>query len=139
MLQVEVLPLTQRLADAGLTVLLETSGAHDLAAVDRRVHIVMDLKCPDSGECDNNRWQNLEVLKPTDEIKFVIASRHDFDWTARTIRSHRLDERCVVLLSPAFGAVTPLDLATWLLDSGLQVRMQLQLHKHIWDPQARGV
>ncbi len=77
-----------RLADAGYTVLLETSGAHDVAKVDRRVHIIMDLKCPDSGECANNRLANLEILKPTDEIKFVIASRRDFDWAADMIRHH---------------------------------------------------
>src|SRR5262245_13210969 len=83
LVQPEVLPLMSRLADAGLTVLLETSGAHDIGSVDGRVHIIMDLKCPDSGECAHNRWTNLDVLKPTDEIKFVIASRGDFDWTAR--------------------------------------------------------
>ncbi|HMC66210.1 MAG TPA: 7-carboxy-7-deazaguanine synthase QueE [Gemmataceae bacterium] len=139
LLQPEVLPLMARLADAGLTVLLETSGAHDVAVVDRRVHIIMDLKCPDSGECEGNRWANLDVLKPTDQIKFVIASRRDFDWAAEVIREHDLERRFMVLLSPVFSAVQPLELAGWLLESGLQVRMQLQLHKYVWDPQARGV
>ena len=139
LLQAEVFPLMTRLADAGLTVLLETSGARDIAPVDRRVHIVMDLKCPDSGECEQNRWDNLEVLKDTDQVKFVIASRRDFDWADETIRSHRLDRRFAVLLSPAFGLLKPLDLVTWVLDSGLQVRFQLQLHKYIWDPKTRGV
>jgi 7-carboxy-7-deazaguanine synthase len=139
LLQDEVLPLMTRLADQGLTVLLETSGAHDVSSVDPRVHIILDLKCPDSGECAGNRWANLEVLKPTDQVKFVIASRRDFDWTAEVVRQHGLDRRFVVLLSPAFNLVAPLDLATWLLDSGLHVRMQLQLHKYIWDPKARGV
>ena len=139
LLQAEVLPLMTRLADLGLTVLLETSGAHDIAAVDDRVHIIMDLKCPDSGECPNNRWENLGKLKARDEIKFVIASRGDFDWTAAVIRQHRLDQRFGVLLSPVFGSVSPLDLANWLLASGLHVRLQLQLHKQIWDPYARGV
>ncbi len=139
LLQQEVLPLMNRLADAGRTVLLETSGAHDVGPVDPRVHIIMDLKCPDSGECEHNHWPNLDRLKPTDQIKFVIASRRDFDWTADTIRRHQLDRRFTVLLSPVFGAVTPADLAAWLLASGLQLRMQLQLHKLIWDPQARGV
>jgi 7-carboxy-7-deazaguanine synthase len=137
--QTEVLPLMSRLADAGLTVLLETSGALDVAPVDRRVHIVMDLKCPDSDECENNRWQNLAALKATDEIKFVIASRRDFDWTVATIREHRLTERFTVLVSPVFGEVAPVQLAEWLLASGLPARMQLQLHKYIWDPKARGV
>jgi 7-carboxy-7-deazaguanine synthase len=139
LLQPEVFPLMTHLADAGLTVLLETSGAHDITPVDPRVHIIMDLKCPDSGECDGNRWENLQALKPADQIKFVIASRRDFDWTANAVRSHRLDERFAVLVSPAFGMVTPADLARWLLDSGLHVRMQLQMHKYIWDPKARGV
>jgi 7-carboxy-7-deazaguanine synthase len=139
LVQVEALPLMSRLADLGLTVLLETSGAHDVGGVDRRVHIIMDLKCPDSGECANNRWSNLEVLKPTDEIKFVVASRADFDWAVGIIRQHGLEKRFVVLLSAVFGAVTPLDLANRLLDSGLHVRLQVQLHKIIWDAAARGV
>jgi 7-carboxy-7-deazaguanine synthase len=139
LLQPEVLPLMTQLADAGLTVLMETSGAHDITPVNPRVHIILDLKCPDSGECAGNRWENLHVLKPTDQIKFVIASRRDFDWTADTVRRHRLDERFTVLVSPAFGLVTPADLARWLLESGLHVRMQLQMHKYIWDPKARGV
>ncbi len=139
LLQPEVLPLMTRLADRGRTVLLETSGALDVAPVDPRVHVIMDLKCPDSGECAHNRWANLEILKPTDQIKLVIASRNDFDWAAEAIRTHRLDERFIVLMSAVFGAVRPLELAEWLLASGLNVRLQLQLHKYIWDPQARGV
>jgi 7-carboxy-7-deazaguanine synthase len=139
LLQAETRPLMTALADIGHTVLLETGGAEDVADVDRRVHIIMDLKCPDSGECERNRWTNLDHLKPTDEIKYVIASRRDFDWTADTIRSHRLDERFTVLLSAAFDRVTLADLAAWLLESRLNVRMQLQMHKFIWDPKARGV
>jgi 7-carboxy-7-deazaguanine synthase len=139
LLQDEVFPLMTQLADRGRTVLLETSGAHDVSRVDPRVHIILDLKCPDSGECAGNLWANLDVLKASDQIKFVIASRRDFDWAAEVIRQRRLEGRFVVLLSPAFGRVQPLELATWLLESGLQVRMQLQLHKYIWDPEARGV
>lgn len=140
LLQPDVYPLMQELADAGCTVLLETSGAHDVSAVDPRVHIIMDLKCPDSGECERNYWPNLAHLKPTDQIKFVVASRRDWEWTETTIRQHALQERFVCLVSPAFGRLEPRLLAGWLLDSGLQkVRMQLQLHKYIWDPQARGV
>src|SRR5437870_1498764 len=82
-----------RLADLGMTVLLETSGAHDIGRVDPRVHIIMDLKCPDSGECEGNRWANLSVLKPADQIKFIIASRRDFDWAVDTIRTHDLQSR----------------------------------------------
>lgn len=139
LLQPETRPLMTALADAGHTVLLETGGAEDIGDVDQRIHIIMDLKCPDSGECERNRWTNLDRLKPTDEIKFVIASRRDFDWTAEAIRTHRLGERFTVLVSPVFGRVELADLATWLLDSRLNVRMQLQMHKFIWDPKARGV
>jgi 7-carboxy-7-deazaguanine synthase len=139
LLQQEVLPLMSRLADAGMTVLLETSGAHDVGPVDPRVHIIMDLKCPDSGECAGNRWENLASLKPDDQLKFVVASRGDFNWAVETTRAHQLDRRFLLLFSPVYGSITPLELAQWLLDSGLQVRMQLQLHKLIWDPDARGV
>jgi 7-carboxy-7-deazaguanine synthase len=139
LLQEEVFPLMTQLADCKLTVLLETSGAHDLGRVDPRVHVIMDLKCPDSGECEGNRWTNLDQLKRTDQVKFVLASRRDFDWSIETIRAHDLERRCIVLLSPVFGSVQPSDLAGWLLASGVHVRMQLQLHKYIWDPKARGV
>ena len=139
LLQAEVFPLMTALADAGKTVLLETGGAEDVSRVDGRVHIIMDLKCPDSGECERNRLENLDHLKPTDEIKFVIASRPDFDWTIATIQRHHLDRRFIVLLSAVFGRVILADLAEWLLATGLNVRMQLQMHKVIWDPKARGV
>lgn len=139
MLQPEVLPLMARLADRGLRVLLETSGAHHLGSVDTRVHIVMDIKCPDSGESARNCWENLDVLKPTDDIKFVLASRADFDWMLETIRSRELEDRFTLLASCAFGHVKPSDLAAWILESKIGVRMQLQMHKYIWDPNARGV
>jgi 7-carboxy-7-deazaguanine synthase len=140
LLQPEVFPLMTELADAGKTVLLETSGAHDIRPVERRVHIILDLKCPDSGEMHRNLWSNLEVLKPNDQIKFVIASRCDWDWTAMVIRERKLDERFQCLVSAVFGAVEPIDLAQWLLASGLnQIRLQLQLHKYIWEPNKRGV
>lgn len=140
LLQADVLPLMTELCDARKTVLLETSGAHDVSAVDRRVHIIMDLKCPDSGEEGRNRWANLDALKPTDEIKFVIASRRDWDWAAHAIRAHNLDNRFTCLASCVFGGVTPVDVVGWLLESGLhRVRFQLQMHKYIWEPTKRGV
>jgi 7-carboxy-7-deazaguanine synthase len=140
LLQPEVLPLMTALADSGHTVLLETSGLHDVTPVDRRVHIIMDLKCPDSGECERNRWENLRSLKPTDQIKFVIASKRDFDWAEGVIREHRIERRLTVLFSAVFGEVHPRELTEWVLASGLQhVRVQLQMHKYIWDPKARGV
>src|SRR4029079_7060815 len=110
LLQADVYPLLSELADAGKTVLLETSGAHDIGPVDPRVHIILDLKCPDSGESQRNRWANLEVLKPTDQIKFVIASRGDWDWPERTIRDRGLDARFQCLVSGVFGAVQPVEL-----------------------------
>lgn len=139
LLQSEAFELMTALANAGKTVLLETSGLVSIRGVDPRVHVIMDLKCPESGECGNNVWENLALLKPTDQIKFVIASRRDFDWTVDTIREHSLDRRFVVLLSSVFDRLSPRDLAEWLLESRLEVRIQLQLHKFIWEPTARGV
>jgi len=139
LLQLEVHPLMSRLADAGKTVLLETSGALDTSAVDLRVHVILDLKTPGSGEEEANVWSNIELLKPTDEVKFVLCDRDDFDWAVNVVREHRLTERCPVLFSAAFGQVNPTDLAAWILESRLPVRLQLQQHKILWDPKARGV
>jgi len=139
LLQPEVHPLMARLCDAGRTVLLETSGAVDITPVDPRVHIILDLKTPGSGEVAANDWANLAALRPKDEVKFVVCDREDFEWAAGQIASHRLTERCPVLLSPVFGRVTPTDLAAWILDSRLDVRLQIQQHKILWAPDARGV
>ncbi len=124
--------LLRRLADAGHAVSLETSGALDIAAVDPRVHIVMDIKTPSSGEVERNRWENLEALKPDDEIKVVIGSRADFDWAVARVRECDLDRRFAVLFSPVFGGITPIELADWVLETGLEIRFQMQLHKLIW-------
>jgi 7-carboxy-7-deazaguanine synthase len=137
--QPAAVPLMAELCDAGKTVLIETSGAHDIGGIDPRVHVIMDLKCPDSGEEHRNFWPNLDRLKPTDQIKFVVASRRDWDWTEATVRRHRLADRFQVLVSTAFAGATPRELADWLLASGLHVRMQLQMHKYVWEPTARGV
>ncbi len=139
LLQADVFPLMTELADAGKTVLLETSGSVAIDAVDPRVHVILDLKCPDSGECTSNLWPNLDRLQRTDEVKFVVASRADWDWAAAAVREHRLDERFTVQVSAAFGEVGLKELAEWILQSGLNVRLQLQAHKYIWDPKARGV
>ena len=140
LLQPDVLPLMAELCDAGKTVLIETSGGHDVSAIDPRVHVIMDLKCPDSGESHRNRWPNLDALKPTDQIKFVIASRRDWDWAEATIRRHRLDERFICLVSSVFREAQPADLVNWLLAAKLpRVRVQLQMHKYIWEPTTRGV
>jgi len=139
LLQLEVYPLMSRLADAGKTVLLETSGAIDTCAVDPRVGVILDLKTPGSGEVEANVWSNLERLRPNDELKFVLCNRVDFDWAASVVRERRLTERCPVLFSAAFGQVNPTELAAWILESHLPVRLQLQQHKILWDPSARGV
>ena len=139
LLQPEVYPLMTRLADAGKTVLLETSGAVDTAAVDPRVRIILDIKTPGSGEAEANIWSNLDRLKPTDEVKVVVCDRADFDWAVEVVRRHRLVGRCPVLFSAAFGQVNPTELAAWILESRLPVRLQLQQHKILWDPAARGV
>ena len=130
--QRECLPLLSALCDAGYEVSLETSGALDIAGVDPRVARVMDLKAPDSGEGDENRWENLGLLTPRDEIKIVIASRTDYEWARDLIHARRLDDLCPALLSPAQGLVDPTALAEWILEDGLNVRFQLQLHKLLW-------
>ena len=139
LLQAEVYPLMTRLAAAGKTVLLETSGAVDTRAVDLRVRIILDVKTPGSGEVDANDWSNLDRLKPIDEVKFVLCGRADFDWAVEIVRSRDLTRRCPVMFSAAFGRVDPAELAGWILESRLPVRLQLQQHKILWDPTARGV
>jgi 7-carboxy-7-deazaguanine synthase len=130
--QKECLALLTALCDAGYDVSLETSGALDIAGVDPRVSRIMDLKAPDSGECARNRWENLDCLTPRDEIKIVVASRADYEWAREQIRAWQLDRLCPVLLSPAQGLVEPRALAEWILEDGLNVRFQLQLHKILW-------
>lgn len=130
--QKECLPLLVALCDAGYDVSLETSGALDISAVDPRVSRIMDLKAPDSGESDKNRWENLPFLNQRDEIKIVIASRADYAWAKRVISDHDLNKCCMVLLSPAQGLVDPTQLAEWIIEDGLNVRFQMQLHKLLW-------
>jgi 7-carboxy-7-deazaguanine synthase len=139
LLQPDVPRLMTELADAGKTVLLETSGSLSVAGVDPRVRIIMDWKCPDSGESGSNHPGNFALLKPTDEIKFVIASEADWKFAEDVIRRERLERRFAVLVSAVFGEVRLDTLAEWVLASGLNIRMQLQMHKFIWDPLARGV
>ncbi len=139
LLQPEVYPLMTRLADLGKTVLLETSGAVDTSAVDARVRIILDVKTPGSGEAAANIWGNLERLKPSDEVKFVVCDRDDFKWSIDVIKSYHLTAICPVLVSAAFGRINPTELASMILESGLPIRLQLQQHKILWDPAARGV
>lgn len=135
--QKSCLTLLTALCDAGYDVCLETSGALDITAVDPRVARIMDLKAPDSGECAKNLLTNIEILRASDEVKIVIASRADFDWAKEMIAQYRLSERCDVVLSPVAGQLNPTELAEWILADGLAVRFQLQLHKLLWQD-ARG-
>jgi 7-carboxy-7-deazaguanine synthase len=140
LLQKNVLPLMSMLCDRGHTVLLETSGAHDIAPVDPRVHRIMDLKTPGSGEVDKNLGSNIEHLTGLDEVKFVIGSREDYDWSVDKIRRFDLTKRChAVLFSPIFGRIDPRQIVEWMLADKLDVRFQLQMHKFIWSPTKRGV
>jgi 7-carboxy-7-deazaguanine synthase len=131
------LDLLTRLCDAGYAVSLETSGALDIAAVDPRVSRVMDLKTPGSGEAARNRWENIEALRPADQVKLVIADRDDYDWAAAVLQRYDLPARCDVLFSPVAGRLPPERLADWILADRLPVRFQLQLHKVLWGD-ARG-
>jgi 7-carboxy-7-deazaguanine synthase len=140
LLQRNVLPLMAELCDRGETVLIETSGAHDISGIDSRVHRIMDLKTPDSGESHRNRYENIFHLTERDEVKFVIGSRDDYVWSKEMIGKFDLVSRCgTVLLSPVFGRIDPREIVEWLLEDNLRVRFQLQLHKFIWSPEAKGV
>lgn len=130
--QKNCLPLLAALCDAGHDVSLETSGALDIAAVDPRVARIVDLKAPGSGESARNRWQNLPLLTPRDELKFVLKDRADYEWARGVIIEHRLDTRCPLLFSPVQDALEPQLLAEWVLADRLPVRFQLQLHKLLW-------
>ena len=140
LLQPNCVPLLTMLCDAGFTVLLETSGAHDISAVDPRVHRIMDLKTPSSGECDRNLYGNIPHLTARDEIKFVIGSREDYEWAREKMREHELAQRVnAVLFSPVFGKIAPAEIVGLMLEDRLPARFQLQMHKFIWEPRARGV
>lgn len=137
--------LTERLVADGFIVLVETSGSEDISSLPDAVHVIMDLKCPGSGESERNRWENLDHLDGGDEIKFVVADRADYKWARDVIRTRELDRRVAegtlraLLMSPVWDRVDRRELAEWILEDGLRVRFQTQLHKHIWDPKARGV
>jgi len=157
LLQHNVTALMRRLCDDGFTVLLETSGALDISGVDPRVHRIMDLKCPSSGECDGNRWENLACLGPRDEVKFVIATVEDYLWSKQVVLERRLAGVCPLLFSwagplqpaqqdPSLRPLPPnqirmscRQIAERVLADSLPVRFQVQLHKHIWSPCEQGV
>jgi len=124
--------LLRDLCDNGYRVSLETSGAADLSVVDPRVVKVMDLKTPGSGEVDRNLWQNLDLLSTDDQIKFVICSQADLEWAGEQVRQRQLDGICTVWFSPSYQQIKPVDIADWILQEKLPVRLQLQLHKYLW-------
>lgn len=137
--QPEAFTLIERLCADSCEVLVETSGAIDIAPVDPRAHIIMDVKCPGSGMMDRMDWNNLDRIARKDEVKFVIKDRADYEFARAITERHKLAGRCPVLFSPSFGELDPRQLAEWMLADKLPVRVQLQLHKFIWDPQTRGV
>ena len=139
LLQAETLALLADLLDAGFTVCLETNGSVPIGAIDARVPRILDIKCPGSGMADRNHWRNLELLTSRDEVKFVVSDRLDFTWALEIIRTHHLSRRLAVLISPVFGKVALPKAATWIVDSGLPLRLNAQLHKYIWGPDVRGV
>lgn len=140
LLQPAAIPLLRDLCDAGKTVLLETSGERDISAVDPRVHRIVDMKAPGSGEVARNRYENLALLGQRDQLKFVLADREDYVWARALLDKDRVIGRVgEVLLSPVHGELDPRELVAWTLEDGLNVRVQLQLHKYIWGRDAQGV
>jgi 7-carboxy-7-deazaguanine synthase len=139
LLQAETPALLATMLDAGFTVCLETNGSRPMDAVAAGVHRILDLKCPGSGMSHNNDWRNLDLLTPRDEVKFVVTDRDDFNWALEVVETHGLIERVPVLISPVFGQVSLKEAAAWILDSRRPLRLNLQLHKYIWGPEARGV
>lgn len=128
----ECLSLLSRLCDAGYSVSLETGGAIDTIGVDERVSVILDIKTPGSGELENNVWSNIARLKQSDEVKLVLCGRDDYEWARALLNEYALTEKCQVIFSPVFSQVTPTDLADWILQDKLPVRMQVQLHKILW-------
>ncbi len=139
MLQGDVYRLMDSLLDNGYNVSLETNGSIDLSKVDKRVIKIVDIKCPGSGESDRMDFRNFNYLTKSDEIKFVIKDRDDYNWAKEIIERFNLSEKCNILFSPVFGEIEPRELAEWLLEDNLNVRFQIQLHKLIWHPEMRGV
>lgn len=131
--------LMKTLCDEGFDVMLETGGSLSIEKVDKRVKIILDLKCPSSGMEKKNLYSNLNWIKPTDEVKFVIGNRNDYEWSKKTVEEFGITGKAVVLFASVFDRLQPVQLAEWILEDNLNVRFQLQLHKYIWDPNKRGV
>ena len=139
LLQENVHALMKLLCDAGYTVILETGGHRDISIVDARVKRIMDIKCPGSKMEKRNRWENIESLTSHDEVKFILSDQADYEWAKQIIHQYGLAKRCPVLMSPVFHTLENRTLAEWILRDQLNVQFQLQMHKYIWDPTARGV
>ena len=139
LVQKEVFKLMQTLCDSDYNVMLETGGSLTIKEVDKRVKIIMDLKCPSSNMIEKNFYENIQYLKENDEVKFVIGNREDYDWSKIIINDYKLSDTNTVLFSNVFDKLEPITLAEWILQDNLQVRFQIQLHKYIWDPMKRGV
>ena len=139
LLQAGTCELLRRLCDAGYETLLETNGSLDIRGVDSRVRRIVDVKCPSSGQCEGNLWENLSLLNERDEVKFVIADRDDYDFARRIVAEHELIRRCEVIFSPAWARLAAAVLAEWILADHLDVRVGLQLHKIIWPNKNRGI
>ncbi len=139
LVQKNVHPLLTALCDYGYEVLLETGGHMNIGDVNNSVKIIMDIKCSCSGESKKNLWTNIDKLKSTDEVKFVIGDKNDFNWAKSIIKKYNLNDKCTLLFSPVFGKLDNQKLTEWILTENLPVRLQLQLHKYIWEPGKRGV
>jgi len=139
LVQKESLELMKALCDKGFTVMLETGGSLSIKEIDPRVKIIMDLKCPSSGMLKKNIYKNLDYLKSDDEVKFVIGSKEDYVWTKETLEKYDITSKCEALFSVVFGKLEPVKLVEWILEDKLNVRFQLQMHKFIWEPTAKGV
>ncbi len=137
--QENVHSLLTLLCNSGYEVLLETGGTLDISAVDPRVKRIVDFKCPSSGMMKKNEWENIGHLRPSDEVKFVVGTREDYEWAKSMIATHRITGRTPVLMSVVYGTLEPVELCRWILEDKLDIRFQLQMHKYIWSPETRGV
>ena len=135
----ETASLVRELLDKGYEVLVETNGSMNISELDKRATIILDMKTPGSAMSDKMDLENLELIKNSDEVKFVICSRDDYEWSKGIVSQYGLEERCKVLFSPGFGMLQPRDLAAWIIEDRLHVRLNIQLHKYIFDPGERGV
>ena len=131
--------LIRELLDKGYEVLVETNGSMNISELDKRATIILDMKTPCSAMSDKMDLTNLEIIKNSDEVKFVICSRDDYEWSKEIISQYGLEEKCKVLFSPGFGMLQPRDLAAWIIEDRLHVRLNIQIHKYIFDPRERGV